>query len=91
MKKHFTFIQIQLLVLVLVFGNACNGQVINNPPAKSTSNQTKLIKNHFTNQYQALADNVHCGLQDKAGNLWFGKRATNLYLYNRNTITQYSE
>lgn len=90
MKKNFTFIQIQLLLLVLVFGNACNGQVVTNPPAKSTSNQTKLIKNHFTNQYQALADNVHCGLQDKAGNLWFGTTGDGVYRFDGKLFTNFT-
>lgn len=58
-----------LLMSSLILFASCNGQVKTNTPANNLSTQTstskeqsKLIKNHFTNQYQETADNVHCRL-----------------------------
>lgn len=38
----------------------------------------------------SINDNVHCGLQDKAGNLWFGTTGSGLYRYNGHTFTNYT-
>lgn len=49
-----------------------------------------MIKNHFTNPNQAAADNVHCGLQDKAGNLWFGTTGDGVYRYDGKLFFNYT-
>jgi ligand-binding sensor domain-containing protein len=67
------------------FCTYCNGQ-INATPIR----QSKLIKNHVTNQFQAAADNVHCGLQDKAGNLWFGTTGDGVYRYDGKSFTNFT-
>jgi ligand-binding sensor domain-containing protein len=76
---------------------SCNGQVKKDLPQASNTEQkialvgqTKMIKNHFTNQNQAIADNVHCGLQDKAGNLWFGTTGDGVYRYDGQTFTNFT-
>ncbi len=65
------------LLLLLFLGMSCHGQ-------------SKLIKNHFTNQFQAAADNVHCGLQDKSGNLWFGTTGDGVYRYDGQSFTNFT-
>jgi ligand-binding sensor domain-containing protein len=52
--------------------------------------QPKLIKNHFTNKFQEAADNVHCGLQDKVGNLWFGTTGDGVYRYDGKSFTNFT-
>ncbi|MCW3082994.1 MAG: hypothetical protein JWP12_360 [Bacteroidetes bacterium] len=84
------------LLLVLIFFTSCNGQ--NKTQSQEIVNETKtipvgqpkLIKNHFTNRYQAEADNVHCGLQDKAGNLWFGTTGDGVYRYDGKSFTNFT-
>lgn len=77
--------QIIPLLVSLLFFSASNGQVKTNLP-KETENelkplpgiQTKLV----TSQGTGATANVHCGLQDKAGNLWFGTTGEGVYRYN---------
>jgi ligand-binding sensor domain-containing protein len=65
------------LLIILFFATSCYGQ-------------SKLIKNHFTNQFQAAADNVHCALQDKAGNLWFGTTGDGVYRYDGQSFANFT-
>ena len=89
--------QISPLLFFIFFFTSCNGQEKTNTPANKVSNlnpttigQPKLIKNHFNNQYQQAADNVHCGLQDKAGNLWFGTTGDGVYRYDGKSFTNFT-
>lgn len=62
-------------ILALVFFTSCNGQVITESPKKSLNEQKSLSNIHtkiFKTQPSTPYDNINCGLQDKAGNLWFG-------------------
>ena len=86
--------QIFLLILGSIFCTFCNGQAITNTPGKhgpeTSANTARLIKNHFTNPHQEAADNVHCGLQDKAGNLWFGTTGDGVYRYDGKSFTNFT-
>jgi len=91
MIKYFPHSYILLILLVL--GTSCNGQIntnlskeINNPQKTLTSEQPKLIKTQGTDPYQ----NIHCGLQDKAGNLWFGTTGEGVYRYDGKSFTQFT-
>ena len=92
MKKYCLQSQINALVLVLIFTSSCNAQ--NNTkgqafiPIKTINSNklTKITKTQGTNEYQ----NVHCGLQDKAGNLWFGTTGEGVYRYDGKLFTQYT-
>lgn len=81
--------QLFSLLLLLLFITSCNGQVKTNLPTipTITNGQLKLIKTQGTNQYQ----NVHCGVQDKAGNLWFGTTGEGVYRYDGKTFTNFTE
>lgn len=45
-----------------------------------------MKKTQGSNEYQ----NVHCGLQDKAGNLWFGTTGEGVYRYDGKLFTQFT-
>ncbi len=81
------------LLLVLMLFTSCNGQVKtdlpnnnSNSPKENNSGQPKIIKTQGSNEYQ----NTHCGLQDKAGNLWFGTTGEGVYQYNGKLFKQFT-
>lgn len=97
MKNYYIQAPIYLLLLIFIFCTSCNGQIKTNNPSKNLSEpistsigQPRLIKNHSTSQFQAAADNVHCGLQDKAGNLWFGTTGDGVYRYDGKSFTNFT-
>ena len=93
MKKYFHQTQTFTFLAILLFGTSCNGQVKKDLPKERVSEskiisvgQQKLIKT----QGSQPGDNVHCGLQDKAGNLWFGTTANGLYKYDGKSFSQFT-
>jgi ligand-binding sensor domain-containing protein len=80
MKKVFSQIQVFTFLTILLFGTACNGQVKKDLPKEKE--HPKLIKNIGNG-------NVQCGLQDKAGNLWFGTSDNGLYKYDGKSFSQF--
>jgi len=90
-------LSIYSLLLVLILFASCNGQVKTNLPAGSsrepraiTAGQAKIIKTHVAAENTSAAWNVHCGLQDKAGNLWFGTTGEGVYRYDGKSFTQFT-
>ena len=75
MTKYYLHKPIYAMLLVSLFFTSCNGQTKTQPQADSVSKlntnptgQPKLIKSFSKNQqYYEEAQNVCCGLQDKAG------------------------
>jgi ligand-binding sensor domain-containing protein len=74
-------------------GTASNGQVKKDLPKEKASesgiiaaNQQQYIKTQSLNK----GDNVHCSLQDKAGNLWFGTTGDGVYKYDGKLFTQFT-
>ena len=65
---------------MLLLGTACNGQVKKDLPKEKE--HPKLIKNLGNG-------NVQCGLQDRAGNLWFGTSDNGLYKYDGKSFRQF--
>ena len=66
------YVHVFTLLTVLFFGTACNRPVKKDLPKEKISvEHPKLIKTIGNPRY----GNVQCGLQDKAGNLWFGTQA----------------
>ena len=96
MIKYNSHDPVYSLLLILIFFTSCKGQnktlpqEIVNETKTIPAGQPKLIKNHSANQYQAAADNVHCGLQDKAGNLWFGTTGDGVYRYDGKSFTNFT-
>nr|WP_295924204.1 two-component regulator propeller domain-containing protein [uncultured Dyadobacter sp.] len=80
------------LLLLSVFCTACNGQVKKDLPKEKvgesnmlSAGHPKLIKTIGSPKY----GNVQCGLQDKAGNLWFGTTENGLYKYDGKSFSQF--
>jgi ligand-binding sensor domain-containing protein len=81
------------LLLVLIFFTSCNGQTKTKSPIDSvtelkltSTGHPKLVKTQGSNEY----DNVWCGLQDKAGNLWFGTTGEGVYRYDGKLFFNYA-
>lgn len=76
------------LLLLCCFFTFCNGQKQQNIRAPKTiiSGQPKLIKTQGSDQ----SCSVTCGLQDKAGNLWFGTWGEDVYRYDGKFFSQFT-
>lgn len=72
MKRYFSQIRILTLLTTLFFCVSCGESVKKDPPQERE--HAKLTKNLGNG-------NVSCGLQDRAGNLWFGTSDNGLYKY----------
>ena len=75
MKKYFLQTQVFTFLSILIFGTSCYGQA-------------KLRRN--LGSLKDKAHNVHCSLQDKTGNLWFGTTGDGLYKYDGKSFTQFT-
>lgn len=71
------------LLVIIIFGSACNGPANNGP--KDEKAHPKLIKTIGDPRY----GHVRCGMQDRAGNLWFGTTENGLYKYDGKSFRQY--
>ena len=94
MNKHFLFNRIYPIFIFTLLFTACNGQIKTNVNSKSLNKsgtvkigQPKLIKTQGSNVYE----NIHCGLQDRAGNLWFGTTGEGVYRFDGKLFTQFTE
>jgi ligand-binding sensor domain-containing protein len=74
--------QVLTFLTILLLGTTCNGPVKKDLPKENE--HPKLIKNIGNG-------NVQCGLQDKAGNLWFGTGENGLYKYDGKSFSQFKE
>ncbi len=81
------------LLFVFMFFTSCNGQnkpqtqEIAGTPKTITNGHPKLIKTQGSTQF----DNIRCGLQDKAGNMWFGTTREGVYRYDGKSFTQFTK
>ena len=74
--------RIPAVLLLCVFTTSCGGpgnapapKAGTGEPQPAPASQGRLTKTQGTTPY----DNVHCGLRDKAGNLWFGTMGEGAY------------
>lgn len=77
--------------------SSCHGQMKNNLTKDGLTKQIaiaigqpKVVKNYFIEQYPQTYWFIQCGLQDKAGNLWFGTTADGVYCYDGKSFTNYT-
>ena len=88
MTIHYLGRPIYSLLLVLTFLTSCNGQTNTQSQTDSQpTGQLKLVKTQGSRE----GDNVHCSLQDKAGNLWFGTTGDGVYRYDGKLFTQFTK
>jgi ligand-binding sensor domain-containing protein len=90
--------KLRLAIIILLFPHFyfCNGQSnksvkeVNAALFKTPIGVSKLVKNHFSNQAKEQADNIHCMLEDRAGNLWFGTTGDGVYKYDGQQFVNYT-
>ncbi len=75
-----------LILFLFAFFTSCHGQVKTNTPTTAEV-QPKLIRTQGSNKYSS----VSCGLQDKAGNHWFGTSGEGIYRYDGKSFTNFTE
>jgi streptogramin lyase len=81
-----------LVLLLSVFTTNSGGQSRTPMPEASTgkSQPTPAIRERLTKtQGTTPFDNVHCGMRDKAGNLWFGTTDGGVYRYDGKVVTRF--
>lgn len=83
MKKVHSQLHVLTFLTILILGTACKGPVKNDLPKEKE--HPKLIKTIGDPRYGS----VHCSLQDKAGNLWFGTTENGLYKYDGQSFARY--
>ncbi len=78
------------MLLAFMLITLCNAQIdtiqSGGNVATPDTLQLKGIKTEDSNS----ANNVHCGLQDKAGNMWFGTTGQGIYRYDGNSFTNFT-
>jgi len=77
MGKHYLYKQICCIILSAAFFFSCSGQVQTGKSKTISTGQPKLMRTQGTNEYAG----VGCGLQDKAGNIWFGTGGEGVYCF----------
>src|SRR5436190_935938 len=89
--KHYFQIPIFPILFILAFFTSCNGQSKTNLPKNSedkarteTNGLPKIRKNPDIKK----TANVHSGLQDKSGKIWFGTNNC-VFCYNGNSFTHF--
>jgi ligand-binding sensor domain-containing protein len=83
MRKKISYRHVFTFLTILLLGIACNGPVKKELP--KDKEHPKLIKTIGDPRY----GHVRCGLQDKAGNLWFGSTENGLYKYDGKSFRQF--
>lgn len=83
-----------LLILITVIASSCDAQVDSKLSDQPVADQhqfigpnAKLRKTQGTSEHQ----NIHCSLQDMAGNLWFGSTGEGVYRYDGKEFTQFTK
>lgn len=96
MKKRHLEELVYLLVLLIPFVISCTGQDNSrfqkdkHIESKTNGDQyEKIFKSQPTRN--GSAENVHCGLKDKAGNLWFGTTGHGVFKFDGKLFTNYTK
>jgi ligand-binding sensor domain-containing protein len=86
-------LSVTFLILITIIASSCNAQVNTKvsdeteaEPHQFIGPNAKLRKTLGTTEHQ----NVHCSLQDKAGNLWFGTTGEGVYRFDGKEFTQFT-
>lgn len=87
-----------LLILMFIFFISCKGQLKTSQSTAGTSDkinepkfiaikQPGIVKTQGSNKFA----NIHCAMEDKAGNLWFGTTGEGVYRYDGKSFTQFTK
>lgn len=85
---------IYAVLLVMIYSNSCNGQTKTQSATATQSEITKIPVAHpkmVKTQGSGDNDNIHCGLQDKFGSLWFGTTGDGVYRFDGKVFKQFTE
>lgn len=82
-----------IVLIILTAVTSCGGRVATDLPKEKGP-----VRIADTNEYDRIrktqssttSDNIRTGIQDKAGNMWFGSTSEGLYRYNGKTFRQYT-
>jgi ligand-binding sensor domain-containing protein len=89
--KMMKYLHVFIFLGILTIGFSCSGQ------------DKKHFKEDVVSESKIIAvglpklkslnkdDNVHCSLQDKSGNIWFGTTRNGIYKYDGKTFTQFKD
>lgn len=95
MKKYFSAIQFFTFLTIVICCTSCNGQVKKDASQASVTEsrpsvegQPKLVRT--LGSLKDKGHNIQCGLQDQAGNLWFGTSGDGVYEYDGKLFTQFT-
>jgi len=73
---------------------SCEGQEntgnLNDTKYKKDTPYRRLTKNGLYDQFKEASVNVHCGFQDRSGDMWFGTTGNGIYRYNGRTFTNFT-
>ena len=87
-------INIQICALLLLFNliTSCNGQVKTDVQKDSVSEQETIVGGQakIIRTQGIVSGNLHCNLQDKAGNIWFSTSGEGVYRYDGKSFTNYT-
>jgi ligand-binding sensor domain-containing protein len=92
MTKH-NLINIGVPLLLIIFLNACNGQIKNNPSNEQKKISTTEKVGHLkfkTSHWAKATDNILASIIDSKGNLWFGTSGGGVYNYDGKLFKQYT-
>lgn len=85
----------QLIIsCLLIFIISCKGQISKTqgePKTISTGQPKIYLPDNNDIKYDAIYGNFNCGMQDKAGNLWFGTTGLGVYRYDGKVFTNFTE
>lgn len=87
MKKHYVQSQIHLFLLLIIGVMSCDGQnKTDNQVVTNAIKSAKIIKPQGIYKDAAIGT----GMQDKAGNIWFGSNGEGVYRYDGKTFTHFT-
>jgi Two component regulator propeller len=80
-----TQIRHYLCILAVLFFGSCHGQN-NNELSKSATSEPRVLKPQGVYKDASIG----CGMQDKAGNIWFGSNGEGIYRYDGKGFTHFT-
>ena len=94
MTKSYLYKPLYALLMAFVLLTSCTGQTSKHTDASHTLDTTSISKGQpklIKTQGSTESDNVHCSIEDKAGNLWFGTTGEGVYRYDGKLFTQFTK
>jgi len=94
MNHQYIKAKIFFQLTLLLFFTACSGQTSRQANTGNTTDTISMTEGRprlIKTQGSTESDNVHCSIEDKAGNLWFGTTGEGVYRYDGKLFTQFTK